>query len=126
MRNRVPVKYTLRMVWTTVLLSLLGSPFGGALAPARAAVAPPQNQCPGDCSPCLGHADPFCNPDPIPTTSGTCWACHWIDEGNGITLKACDRADDQEAGRAGCKEDVPLMASCTFSGAACTGQSTTP
>jgi hypothetical protein len=99
-----------------------------AFAPSRAQalpIGPPPNQCPGDCSPCLGNNDPFC-PTGTPTPSTTCWACHWIDEGNGITLKACEKADDREAGHTGCKEDLPLMASCTFSGSNCTGSSTTP
>lgn len=95
-------------------------------ASARASVAPPPNQCPGDCSPCLGPTDPFCDATPEPTPQNTCWACHWIDEGNGITIKACETANAGEDGHTGCKEDLPLMASCTFSGNACKGQTTTP
>lgn len=116
----------MRNSWRLRLACALAVVLCGPLTPASASVAPPQNQCPGDCSPCLGGLDPFCSTDPTDSNSGTCWACHWIDMGNGITLKACDAADDKEAGRKGCKEDLPVMASCTFSGGACTGTSTTP
>jgi hypothetical protein len=98
----------------------------GVVGQAIATVAPPYNQCPGDCSPCLGVTDPFCDTTPDPTPQTTCWACHWIDEGNGIIVKACDTANAGEDGHTGCKEDLPWMASCTFSGTACKGQTTTP
>jgi hypothetical protein len=114
------------MVKNALLLGLSVLLSVGATGEIRASVAPPQNQCPGDCSPCLGPSDAFCDTTPDPTPQKTCWACHWLDEGNGIMVKACDEAATGEDGHTGCKEDVPFMASCTFSGSTCKGQTTTP
>jgi hypothetical protein len=55
-------------------LVLIVLSFAGA---ASASVPPPKNQCPEDCSPCLGETDPFCEPTgpPIASTPDNCFVC---------------------------------------------------
>jgi hypothetical protein len=71
----------------------------------------PNNQCPGDCSPCLGPDDPFCSgtgsegPGGGGGSSGDCWGCYWFDPGMGLTpSKACAPVADNDTGTTGCAE----------------------
>lgn len=60
--------------WACLLLVAL---LGISNVAESAVKPPPQNQCPGDCSPCLGETDPFCEPSgpPTPATPGNCSVC---------------------------------------------------
>jgi len=86
----------------------------------------PNNQCSGDCSPCLGPVDPFCSGTGSDGgsgggTSGACWGCYWFDPGIGLTpLKACAPVADNDTGTTGCAEKPPFFTSCKIWGTFCT------
>lgn len=76
--------------------------------PAAHASLTPQNQCPGDCSPCLGEDDPFC-----PTGSGsegpagggtTCQTCVIELRSDGTVVgPECQAAKPGDSGKSSCK-----------------------
>lgn len=89
--------------------------------PAANAQLIPQNQCPGDCSPCLGEDDPFCrttDSDGGGTSPSNCMFCkRW---GN-TSRKSCQEATSGERGRNTCtvvwEGEIPI--SCSDSGTYC-------
>jgi hypothetical protein len=84
-------------------LGVLGFLF--VVAPVLALpVHPPQNQCTGDCSPCLGAGDPFCNQSdpPIPTTPQNCLICKNQPIAGRLQL-GCTGVEEGEIGTTGCR-----------------------
>ena len=82
----------------------------------------PQNQCPGDCSPCLGDDDPFCPHGDEPdggTGPGGEGSCQWCKPdphyGN---RPVCDSVEEGESGFTNCTmvwvETTPV--SCSTQG----------
>ena len=84
-----------------------------------AAVWPPQNQCPGDCSPCLGVDDPFCTRTSTTSSGGTgSYFCVLCAGGE------CRDAQVGEKGKdASCTvtTEGTTVISCVTSGHACNG-----
>jgi hypothetical protein len=82
----------------------------------------PQNQCSGDCSPCLGADDPFCNTTTLDDTNGhVCVYC------TSPTGKCLDSTKGQ-SGNTSCKVVTykTTVVSCTAFGSACVGTTVTP
>jgi hypothetical protein len=90
---------------------------------AEAAVPPPQNQCPGDCSPCLGPEDPFCGgtPDPIDDGSSKCQTCEATTDAHGnIVSMSCVVVDPGELGHLSCTVTITASkVSCKATGTVC-------
>ena len=108
-------------------ITLIGLAFL-ALGTSRGWAGPvAENQCPGDCSPCLGPSDPFCANSGGGSGSGGSSSnfCVLCESARG----SCRDAKQGEAGKdQGCKvmsyENTIL--SCTAQGNSCHGTSITP
>jgi len=108
-------------------LGMLGIALFSVAAPMLATIGPPPNQCPGDCSPCLGDNDPFCDSGPggvPPQSSAQCQTCVATNEG-GIFRVGCAFVGTGEAGHLTCSTttDKTGKTTCTASGTSCTGVS---
>ncbi len=109
-----------RHVW----LGLLGIVVGGALTPASATRATPQNQCPGDCSPCLGPSDPFCNGgsgNPPADNSTTCWLCSDVTAPDGTKGGQCVKTNAGQQGFDSCSQTSvgTFPSKCVAAGNSC-------
>ena len=90
--------------------------------PAASAQLVPQNQCPGDCSPCLGEEDPFCrttDSDGGGAPGSTCMLCKpWPQDPK---RKSCQIPDSGERGQNTCtvvwEGTTPI--SCSATGTFC-------
>lgn len=95
-------------------------------ASATAMAAPtPQNQCPGDCSPCLGPSDPFCSSDTLDNSTNSRNFCVRCDS----PTSNCRDARAGETGKdASCTVVTEGMrvVSCTAAGNSCQGTTVTP
>ncbi len=74
----------------------------GMAVAASAAVAPPQNQCAGDCSPCLGASDPFCSPPDSPPPTTTPQNCYICKRDRSTMQLTCAGVEAGEVGTTGC------------------------
>lgn len=80
----------------------------------------PQNQCPGDCSPCVSDIDPFCNHhDPWPDGPGQPGLCQICRPNPAYNNRpTCDEIRESESGRPDCHTEwegaTPI--SCSESG----------
>jgi hypothetical protein len=85
----------------------------------------PQNQCPGDCSPCLGPTDPFCTTTTMDASSSSGRFCVLCESPKGNCV-------DAQPGQSGKDKSCTVVTygmtivSCTNSGNQCTGSSVTP
>jgi hypothetical protein len=85
----------------------------------------PQNQCPGDCSPCLGPTDPFCTTTTIDASSSSGRFCVLCESPKGNCV-------DAQPGQSGKDQSCTvvtrgtIIVSCTNSGNQCTGSSVIP
>lgn len=85
----------------------------------------PQNQCSGDCSPCLGATDPFCSTTTLTDTNNTGHFCVLCD-------KQTNNCRDAKSGETGKDDSCTVVTygitvvSCTTSGNACVGTTVTP
>jgi hypothetical protein len=112
----------------TVLLAALLA----VVSTARVAALTPQNQCSGDCSPCLNSADgtidPFCtttDPNSNNNSGATCLTCE-IDvyPGGGMSAPYCTSVAEGETGHTGCAvTTTATKTSCMTSGTSCVGAS---
>jgi hypothetical protein len=100
-----------------VVLTIAG--WGGATLHASIL---PQNQCPGDCSPCLGADDPFCNTSTLDDTNGH--VCVYCESPTGN----CFDSTAGQSGKTSCKVVTykTTVVSCTTSGSSCVGTTVTP
>lgn len=103
-----------------------------AIVSVRLMALTSQNQCSGDCSPCLNSADgtidPFCTTtDPTTDTSGSgsCFTCE-IDvyPGGGMSAPYCTSVAPGESGHTTCTvTTTATKTSCMTSGNGCVGAS---
>jgi hypothetical protein len=121
---------TKRSRWLLIWTVASGLIVGGSSNQSSAVT--PQNQCQGDCSPCLNSAsgtfDPFCSStDPNPDTSGgtTCQICEVdVYPGGGMSAPYCATVEPGEAGRTACQvTTTTTKVSCLASGNSCVGAS---
>jgi hypothetical protein len=113
------------------LVVLVGLMLTGSVT--RAVALTPQNQCQGDCSPCLNSADgtkdPFCTSgDPTPDTNNnntTCQICQVdVYQGGVMSAPYCTTVGAGETGRAACNvTTTATRTSCMASGNSCVGAS---
>lgn len=82
----------------------------------------PQNQCSGDCSPCLGADDPFCNTTTLDDTNGH--VCVYCESPTGN----CRDATTGQSGKTSCTVVTYKMTvvSCSAFGSSCVGTTVTP
>lgn len=88
----------------------------------------PQNQCPGDCSPCLGPTDPFCTAGGGSGTGGgggtttTCQICETIIyEDGSFSEPRCASVGPGESGYTSCSVTrTATTVTCSATGTACT------
>ena len=108
---------------TLTMASWLGFLLLAAQAPAWAVT--PGNQCPGDCSPCLGPTDPFCTGGGSSGGSGgtstSCYKCGGTYKptlGGGMTyIATCDPVTNGD-GATECSVSL-LFSTCSLSGRTC-------
>jgi hypothetical protein len=114
-----------RNACTLAMASLCLALFG-AIAPANAAIpiTPPQNQCPGDCSTCLGPSDPFCDTS---QPSAQCQVCQATNAG-GVLRIGCVFVGAGVSGHLTCSTttDAQGNTKCSTSGIGCTGITINP
>ncbi|HET7177139.1 MAG TPA: hypothetical protein VFI63_00475 [Solirubrobacterales bacterium] len=102
-------------------VSLTIAGWGGSLLYALT----PQNQCSGDCSPCLGPTDPFCSTTTLTDENNTGHFCVLCD-------KQTNNCRDAKSGETGKDDSCTVVTygtrvvSCTTSGNACVGTTVTP
>jgi hypothetical protein len=104
-------------------LTLLASLVLASLSVGPAYALTSQNQCPGDCSPCLGPTDPFCphgdDPGSGGTGSGGQGNCQWCKpDPNYNNRPVCAFVDEGESGMTSCTViwDEMTPVSCSTQG----------
>ena len=98
--------------------------FASLCLPLAAAATPPvQNQCPGDCTPCLGPTDPFCPHGDGPGSGGTVPGgdsfCQWCKpDPHHSNRPVCAGVDEGESGLTKCTMvwDGMTPVSCSTAG----------
>lgn len=104
-------------------LALLATAILSVLTVSSARAVTGQNQCPGDCSPCLGDEDPFCPHGDDPGSGGTGpdgqGQCQWCKPNRNYGNRpTCEYVEEGESGKTNCtmvwEETTPV--SCSTAG----------
>ena len=102
------------------LFAVLGTAVAANAAGPPGGVTPPRNQCPGDCSPCVGQTDPFCDPSsfpPTPATPENCLKCGFDSQGKLTCLPVAEGETGSDT--CGLLTNGMTVVRCTAQGSFC-------